>query len=103
MDIHNLSPGDVKNQLDKLNTGSVCWIQDDRMLKTELVFPNFVLAFSFMTAVAMYAEKINHHPEWFNIYNRVSIGLSTHTTKGITDLDIQLASNINQVAERLIK
>ncbi|MBT4889250.1 MAG: 4a-hydroxytetrahydrobiopterin dehydratase [Rhodospirillales bacterium] len=54
-------------------------------------FKNFSEAFAFMTHVAMKAEKMNHHPEWCNSYNKLRVTLTTHTSKGVTDLDIKLA------------
>ncbi len=58
-------------------------------------FPDFSSAFAFMTRGAMMAEKLDHHPEWSNVYNRVEIRLSTHSAGGVTDLDIQLANALN--------
>lgn len=59
-------------------------------------FRDFVHAFSFMTRVAMHAEKMNHHPEWRNVYNEVHIRLSTHDAGGVTDLDFKLAEIIDK-------
>ena len=63
-----------------------------------LEFNNFVEAFSFMTRVALVAEKMGHHPEWFNVYNKVSIELTTHDAGGISMLDIELARYIDSIA-----
>ncbi len=60
-----------------------------------ILFPDFISAFSFMTQVALMAEKMNHHPEWFNVYNRLDITLTTHDCKGISEKDIKLAHFIN--------
>jgi 4a-hydroxytetrahydrobiopterin dehydratase len=60
-------------------------------------FESFVQAFGFMTKVAMEAEKLNHHPEWFNVYNRLEINLVTHDVNGISNYDIKLAENINRL------
>ena len=54
-------------------------------------FSDFKSAFAFMTACALKAEEMNHHPEWFNVYNRVEVELTTHDVGGVTDLDITLA------------
>jgi len=79
-----------------LNLGSAWQLMDDKLAK-EFVFANFVEAFEFMKRVAIQAEKINHHPEWFNVYNRVSIELITHEVGGLTQLDFDLAMNIEKV------
>lgn len=61
-------------------------------------FADFNQAFGFMTRVALTAEKMNHHPEWFNVYDRVSITLATHDAGGVTALDIALAAFIDGAA-----
>ena len=58
-------------------------------------FDDFISAFSFMTIVAMFAEKANHHPDWNNVYNQVNIRLSTHEAGGVTDKDFDLAKAID--------
>jgi 4a-hydroxytetrahydrobiopterin dehydratase len=60
-------------------------------------FESFVQAFGFMTKVAMESEKLNHHPEWFNVYNRLEINLVTHDVNGISNYDIKLAEKINRL------
>ena len=61
-------------------------------------FQDFNAAFGFMTRVAMVAEKMDHHPEWFNVYNRVDVTLSTHDAGGLTERDVKLAALIDQLA-----
>ena len=61
-------------------------------------FADFNQAFAFMTKVALLAEKIDHHPEWFNVYNRVEVTLATHDAGGVTELDITMAKFIDQAA-----
>jgi 4a-hydroxytetrahydrobiopterin dehydratase len=61
-------------------------------------FETFNQAFSFMTQVALMAEKMDHHPEWFNVYNRVDVTLATHDAGGVTDLDVRLAQFMNEAA-----
>lgn len=64
-------------------------------LHRELKFKDFVEAFAFMTSVALIAERMNHHPEWFNVYNRVVIDLMTHDVGGISALDVEFARKVN--------
>jgi 4a-hydroxytetrahydrobiopterin dehydratase len=61
-------------------------------------FQNFLEAFAFMGKVAIFDEELNHHPEWFNVWNKVEITLSTHDSGGLTQLDINLAKKIDQIA-----
>jgi 4a-hydroxytetrahydrobiopterin dehydratase len=61
-------------------------------------FKTFSEAFGFMTRVALAAERMDHHPEWTNVYNRVTIVLQTHTASGVTELDVKLAKRINSSA-----
>lgn len=73
------------------------WTFDGNAIKREFKFETFVEAFSFMTAVALEAEKMEHHPEWSNVYNKVNIMLSTHSAKGITQKDFDLAGKIDNI------
>jgi len=61
----------------------------------EFQFKNFIEAFSWMTKIAFWAEKINHHPEWFNVYRNVTVVLTTHDVKGLSSLDLELASKMD--------
>lgn len=61
-------------------------------------FANFVEAFGFMTRAALHAEKLDHHPEWFNVYRTVDVTLSTHDAGGLTSLDIDLATRMDKFA-----
>lgn len=65
-------------------------------IRREIRFKTFVEAFGFMTRVALLAEKAGHHPEWSNVYNRVSIALSTHDAGGLTEKDVALAKEIDR-------
>lgn len=67
-------------------------------IKKDFKFKNFNEAFGFMTRVALKADQIDHHPEWFNVYNSVSITLSTHVCHGLSSMDIKLATFIDSVA-----
>lgn len=66
-------------------------------IQREFKFANFNEAFGFMTRVAIKAQEMNHHPEWFNVYNKVSITLSTHEAHGVTERDIELATFIDSI------
>ena len=63
-------------------------------------FTNFSAAFAFMLRVALRAEQMNHHPEWFNVYNKVNVTLSTHDAGGVTELDIKLAKEMDKSARK---
>lgn len=69
----------------------------DAIVKT-FVFADFNTAFGFMTRVAIQAEKADHHPEWFNVYNRVEITLTTHDADGLSERDVKLAGFIEAAA-----
>lgn len=76
------------------------WTLKENTLNREFRFRNFVDAFSFMTAIALVAEKMNHHPYWSNSYNKVSISLTTHEAGGITQRDFDLAATIDRHYKR---
>lgn len=64
-------------------------------------FADFNTAFAFMTRVALKAEVLDHHPEWFNVYNRVEVTLTTHDADGVTALDVEMAQFMDQAAQAL--
>jgi 4a-hydroxytetrahydrobiopterin dehydratase len=70
----------------------------DAITKT-FTFPDFNAAFGFMTQAALVAEKMNHHPEWFNVWNRVDVTLSTHDAGGLTERDLKLAEAMDRIAD----
>ena len=74
------------------------WSIANGKLHREFKFPDFVRAFSFMNAVALVAEKRDHHPEWFNVYGRVVVDLTTHDAGGVTQNDLDLAQKMNELA-----
>jgi 4a-hydroxytetrahydrobiopterin dehydratase len=77
------------------------WKEEDNKLKASFKFNNFTEAFAFMTEVAFYAEKMNHHPDWHNVYNTVDFRLSTHDAGDVvTDKDRQLAKAIDKIYMR---
>jgi len=84
-----------KNLVDLLVTKNLDWKVADNSIQKKFVFKNFIEAFGFMSRVAILAEKQNHHPEWSNVYNKVSITLTTHDAGGVTKKDLKLATAIN--------
>lgn len=77
------------------------WIEENNSLKAEFTFSDFAQAWSFMTEVALYAEKQNHHPNWSNVYNKVVIYLCTHSADNIvTEKDRILASKIDDIVKK---
>merc|ERR1712106_188185 len=86
-----------KNQIAALSTELQGWavsVDPREEIKKEYIFKDFTQCFSFMTAVAFQAEKACHHPEWFNVYNRLNITLSTHDVSGLSDKDVTMAKFI---------
>ena len=90
-----LSDIEIQKNLENLDG----WSIEDGKLHKEFQFDNFVSAFGFMTKLALIAESMNHHPEWFNVYNRVTIDMSTHDAGGITELDFKFAEFANSFVE----
>jgi len=93
MSLKTISPADAAAQL----TG---WRPADARaaIVKDYVFPDFNAAFGFMTRVALYADKHDHHPEWFNVYNRIAVTLATHDAGGVTERDIALARFMDEIA-----
>lgn len=73
------------------------WTIQDGKLHRELKFKDFTRAWGFMTKVALLAERMDHHPEWSNSWNKVMINLTTHEIDGLTNLDVELAREINEL------
>lgn len=74
-------------------------VEDRDAITRTFQFDDFNAAFGFMTRVALHAEAKGHHPEWFNVYNRVEVTLSTHDAGGLTELDVELARIMSQLAQ----
>jgi 4a-hydroxytetrahydrobiopterin dehydratase len=72
--------------------------KDRDAISKKFVFADFNQAFGFMTRAALVAEKMDHHPEWFNVYKTVEVTLSTHDAGGLTELDIKLAEAMDKLA-----
>jgi len=77
------------------------WTVHDGKLHREYRFADFVQAFGFMTMAALGIEKMDHHPEWRNVYNRVAVDLTTHDAGGVTAKDVELARLLDQCALRI--
>ena len=77
------------------------WSIKDGKLHREYKFPDFIHAFGFMATSAIAIEKMNHHPEWFNVWNKVTVDLTTHDSGGISAKDVELAKILDGFAARL--
>ena len=86
-----------KNNLKRLVEVDWKLLSDRNAISKTYKFKNFNEAFAFMTSAAMFADKINHHPEWFNVYNRITVDLTTHEAGGVTNNDINLAKILNSL------
>ncbi|MBW4442140.1 MAG: 4a-hydroxytetrahydrobiopterin dehydratase [Plectolyngbya sp. WJT66-NPBG17] len=89
-----LSLQELETELQQLDG----WTISNGKLHREYKFPSFVEAFGFMSSLALVSEALGHHPEWFNVYNRVTIDLTTHDAGGITSKDVEWARKANQFA-----
>ena len=91
-----LSDDELKTALEALDG----WAREEggKAITKSFKFGDFTQAFAFMTAGAITAEKMNHHPEWSNVYNRVAVRLTTHDSGGVTELDVALATAMDAAA-----
>ena len=89
-----LSDAEIQSKLKQVAD----WTVKEGKLHKEFQFDTFVTAFGFMTQLALIAESMNHHPEWFNVYNRVTIDLMTHDAGGISELDFELAAHADALS-----
>ncbi|XP_071758469.1 pterin-4-alpha-carbinolamine dehydratase 2 [Centroberyx gerrardi] len=97
-DSHWLSPADREQLLMELRATGWVEVEERDAIYKELHFKSFNQAFGFMSRVALQAEKLNHHPEWFNVYNKVQITLTTHDCGGLSKRDIKMAKFIDKIA-----
>ena len=86
-----LNPKEVAEDLDG-------WTGGDDFITKVFKFENFAQAFGWMTQIAIIADKADHHPEWYNVYNRVDVTLTTHDAGGVTEKDVKLAGLMNKTA-----
>lgn len=86
------------SEIEEILPGLDGWSLENGKLSRDFKFANFIEAFGFMTSAAIEAEKMDHHPEWSNVYSKVSVQLVTHSADGITSLDVALAMKMNALA-----
>ena len=92
-----LSKIEVTNKLKRLSGWKL--IKGRNAITKTFKFKNFTEAFAWMTSMALYAEKKDHHPEWFNVYSTVEVTLSTHDAGGVTNLDLDMAREMNRTSK----
>jgi len=92
----SLNKQETQNRMKEIDT---LWVLKDKFILREIILKDFIEAFSFITSVAIIAEKAGHHPTWKNVYNKVNISLSTHDSDGLTNKDFQLAKGIDEILE----
>jgi len=90
------------NQLLEFIAENQCWSLQDNKLHREFIFSDFVTAFGFMAQAALIAERSNHHPEWFNVYKKVVVNLTTHEVEGISRKDFKLAKEMDKIANHIM-
>ena len=104
LNLYFMKPYLLKDEeLKELSAKIPGWEIDPKYIKREFNFDNFIEAFSFMTKIALICEKYNHHPNWENVYSKVIIILSTHDLGGISNLDENIASEINSIFKPINK
>ncbi len=91
------SPTQIQQELPQVSPWALS--ADGKAIERQFRFPDFVAAFAFMTQIALVAEKLDHHPEWSNVYNQVHMRLSTHEAQGLTHRDFSLAAAANNIFE----
>ena len=91
-----LPPQDIEARLESRSG----WNLEQGKLHRVFKFGSFVEAFGFMSQIAILAEKMDHHPEWSNVYSRVEVFLTTHDARGVTELDFELAAHMDRISNR---
>lgn len=102
MTLTALTESQIQTALEQLNKqlkdgAENTWVVKGGKLSKQFIFKNFQYAFGFMTQCALVAEKMDHHPEWFNVYNKVDVQLTTHDVKGISERDFRLAKQMDDM------
>ena len=95
--VSKLSNDEREKQIEPMKESGWSLVEGRDAIKKDFTFKNFNEAFGFMTRVALRAEQMNHHPEWFNVYNRVNVTLSTHDCSGLSSNDVELANFMDNV------
>jgi 4a-hydroxytetrahydrobiopterin dehydratase len=95
---HKTRLSDAEIEAALADEGLSGWSRDGNRLHRKFVFGDFVEAFAFMTAAALVAERMDHHPDWSNVYKTVTVNLSTHEAGGLTQLDLDLAKAMGRIA-----
>jgi len=93
-----LSKNEILNKLKELDS----WVYEQSKLRRIFLFSDFNKAFKFMTLIALEADRMDHHPEWSNIYNKVKVDLVTHEASGVTEKDFILAKSMDEVANMIL-
>ena len=96
-----MSKKKYEKELKGLKEAGWKYMKEREAISKSFKFKNFNEAFSFMAGVSLYAEKLDHHPEWFNVYSRVDIVLTTHDVGGLSELDIKLANHMESLSAKL--
>ncbi len=91
----------AKSEIKKLLARLEGWVLKDDRIEKEFKFKDFTEAMRFMNALAAEAEKLNHHPDWSNSYNKVSISLTTHSVGGLSEKDFALAESADSLSKKL--
>lgn len=92
-----LTREEIQENLNMLNEGleeNERWTLSDNAIEKTFTFKSFIRAFGWMSQIAIWAEKLKHHPEWFNVYNRIEVKLTTHDVGGLSELDFKLATKM---------
>jgi 4a-hydroxytetrahydrobiopterin dehydratase len=89
-----LNEEEIQKRMRSINSA---WVLKGQFIHRECTFKDFIQAFSFMTAIALVAERSAHHPNWKNVYNKVNIALNTHDADGLTTKDFELAEKIDAI------
>jgi 4a-hydroxytetrahydrobiopterin dehydratase len=95
--MQKLSPNEIQDKLEQLKS----WHIEGETLQKEFIFADFAIAIAFMNRLVPVAEKLNHHPDWANSYNKVSISLTSHEIQGLTDNDFSFAAAADTAAHDL--